>query len=93
MAKTRTVRFKLETAETDAIQYKSYKPTLSPFDSLFVEVEVPDEHVLELLDADEDSAGGIVVTPAGLAYLLGELAHGMYRDNARRVTANSKRRD
>ena len=50
------------------------------------EVEVPDEEVIETGET-------IVVTPAGLAYMLGELAHGMYRDNARRITANSKRRE
>ena len=84
--KTRKVRWAVVSAETDAIQYKSYKPVLSPAELVLVEVDVPDEEVIE-------TGERTIVTPAGLAFMLGELAHGMYRDNARRVTANSKRRD
>ena len=84
-SKTRKIRWAVISAETDAIQYKSYKPILSPAQATLVEVDIPDEEVIETGET-------IVVTPAGLAYMLGELAHGMYRDNARRITANSRRK-
>ena len=88
MAKTRKVRWAVVQAETDAIQYKSYKPVMAPVGPLFVEVEVQDTEVLEI-----GNGGETVVSPAGLAKMLGDFAHAMYRDNEDRKVKVSRRRD
>ena len=68
-----TVYLKLDFIETDPIQYKPYRPRLSG-ESLYIAVKLPDDSFDDLSWGTARVPDGMILTPAGLAELMGKIA-------------------
>ena len=69
----KTVYLKVEAIRTDPIQYKPYAPTLMG-ENLYVAVKLSDDLFNESSQAIGHKPEGLILTPAGLAELMGRIA-------------------
>jgi hypothetical protein len=72
----KVIYLRVESIRPDPIQYKPYSPTLVPVDDLpvYVKIEVPKEMVVHYPGSVSFPAQCIVLTPEGLAKMMGEIA-------------------
>jgi len=79
------IRAKIESATPDRTQYKPYATTLTFEDTLFIDIPVPAEHVIEQM-----KGGQIVLSLEGWTIFLDEYATAVEKMNQRWVNSFNK---
>lgn len=67
------IRFRIESLNPSRQQYKPYNYTLVPATEVQVEMEVPNENVIEV----NQKEGTVVISVDGLATIIGKLCDGL----------------